>query len=57
MKIATVPVGYADGYPRGLSNKGYVLVHGKKAPVVGKICMDQFMIDVTDIPGTAEGMW
>ena len=55
MKIATVPVGYADVYPRGLSNKGYVLVHGKRAPVVGKICMDQFMIDVTDIPGTAEG--
>ena len=55
MKIATVPVGYADGYPRGLSNKGYVLVHGKKASVAGKICMDQFMIDVTDIPGVSEG--
>lgn len=55
MKIATVPVGYADGYPRGLSNKGYVLVHGKKAPVAGRICMDQFMIDVTDILGVSEG--
>ncbi len=55
MKIATVPVGYADGYPRGLSNKGYVLVHGKKAPVAGKVCMDQFMIDVTDISGVSEG--
>lgn len=55
MKIATIPVGYADGYPRGLSNKGYVLIHGKKAPIVGKICMDQFMIDVTDVSGVAEG--
>ena len=49
-KIATVPCGYADGIPRGLSNKGYVLVHGKKAPITGRVCMDQFMIDVTDIP-------
>lgn len=55
MRIATIPVGYADGYPRALSNKGYVLVHERKAPVVGKICMDQFMIDVTDIPGVSEG--
>ena len=55
MKIATVPVGYGDGYPRGLSNKGYVLVHGKKAPIVGRICMDQFMIDVTQIPEIKEG--
>jgi len=47
--IATVPCGYADGIPRGLSNKGYVLVHGQKAPIVGRVCMDQFMIDVTDI--------
>ena len=54
-RIATVPAGYGDGYPRGLSNKGYVLVHGKKAPVTGRICMDQFMIDVTDIPDAAEG--
>lgn len=49
-RIATIPVGYADGYPRSLSNKGYVLIHGKKAPVLGRICMDQFMVDVTDIP-------
>ena len=49
-KIATVPCGYADGIPRGLSNKGYVLVHGKKAPITGRVCMDQFMIDVTNIP-------
>lgn len=55
MKIATVPVGYGDGYPRGLSNKGYVLVHGKRAPIVGRICMDQFMIDVTQIPEIKEG--
>lgn len=48
-RIATVPVGYADGYPRSLSNKGWVLIHGKKAPVIGRICMDQFMVDVTDI--------
>ena len=50
MKIATVPVGYADGYPRYLSNKGYVLVHGTKCPILGRICMDQFMIDVSHIP-------
>lgn len=49
-KIATIPVGYGDGYPRTLSNKGYVLIHGKQAPVCGRVCMDQFMVDVTDIP-------
>ncbi len=54
-RIATIPIGYADGYPRSLSNKGYVLIHGLKAPVVGKICMDQFMVDVTEIPGVKEG--
>jgi len=48
--IATVPVGYGDGYPRALSNKGYVLVNGHKANIIGRICMDQFMIDVTGIP-------
>ncbi len=48
--IATVAVGYADGYPRSLSNRFYMLVHGKKAPVVGRVCMDQTMLDVTDIP-------
>lgn len=53
--IATIPVGYADGYCRGLSNKGYVLVHGKKAPICGRVCMDQFMVDVTDIPEAKEG--
>ena len=49
MKIATVPMGYADGYPRSLSNKGYVLINGCKCSVVGRVCMDQFMVDVTDI--------
>ena len=54
-KIATIPVGYGDGYPRTLSNIGYVLIHGKKAPILGRICMDQFMVDVTDIEGVVEG--
>ena len=54
-KIATVPVGYGDGYPRSLSNKGYVLIHGMKAPIIGRICMDQFMVDVTDIPDVKIG--
>lgn len=49
-KIATVPVGYADGYPRSLSNRGRVIVNGVSAPIVGRVCMDQFMIDVTEIP-------
>jgi len=49
-KIATIPVGYADGYPRLLSNRGQVLIHGKRAPIRGRICMDQIMVDVTDIP-------
>ena len=48
-KIATVPVGYGDGYPRKLSNKGYVLINGQKAPIVGRVCMDQLMVDVTDV--------
>ncbi|MCB6413878.1 alanine racemase [Faecalimonas umbilicata] len=48
-KIATIPVGYGDGYPRSLSNKGYVLIHGRKAPICGRVCMDQFMVDVTEI--------
>lgn len=52
--VATIPVGYADGYCRGLSNKGFVLIHGKKAPILGRICMDQFMVDVTDIPEAQE---
>ena len=50
-KIATIPVGYADGYPRALSSKGRVLIRGQYAPIIGRICMDQFMVDVTDIEG------
>ncbi len=53
--IATVPVGYGDGYPRSLSNKGWVLIHGQKAPICGRVCMDQFMVDVTDIPNVSVG--
>ena len=49
-RIATIPVGYGDGYPRSLSNLGEVLIDGKRAPIVGRICMDQFMVDVTEIP-------
>lgn len=49
-RIATVSVGYADGYPRALSSKGRVLIHGKSAPILGRVCMDQMMVDVTDIP-------
>ena len=55
MKVATIPVGYADGYPRQLSGKGWVLIHGQKAPILGRVCMDQFMVDVTDIPDTRSG--
>ena len=54
-RIATIPVGYGDGYPRSLSNKGYVLICGKRAPIVGRVCMDQFMVDVTDILEAKEG--
>ena len=54
-RVATIPVGYADGYRRSLSNKFYVLIHGKKAPILGRICMDQLMVDVTDIPDAEIG--
>ncbi|MDC7288764.1 alanine racemase [Blautia schinkii] len=54
-RIATVPVGYADGYPRRLSNKGWVLIHGRKAPIIGRVCMDQFMVDVTDLDEVKAG--
>ena len=49
--IATIPVGYADGYPRCLSNKGRVIINGQYANIVGRVCMDQFMVDVTDVDG------
>ena len=54
MRIATIPVGYGDGYPRMLSNKGFVLIREKRARILGRICMDQFMVDVTDIPEAQE---
>ena len=53
--VATVPIGYADGYPRALSNRAYMLVNGRKAPVVGNICMDQCMLDISGIPDVKEG--
>lgn len=52
-RVATLPVGYADGYPRALSNQGRVILHGQYAPVIGRVCMDQCMVDVTGIPGVA----
>ena len=55
MRLATVSIGYGDGYPRSLSNKGEVLVHGTRARILGRICMDQLMIDVTGIPEAREG--
>lgn len=55
MRIATIPLGYGDGYPRSLSNRGYVLIRGRKAPILGRVCMDQFMVDVSDIAGVREG--
>ena len=54
-RIATLAVGYADGYRRDLSNRGWVLIHGQKAPVVGNVTMDLTMVDVTDVPDVSEG--
>lgn len=53
--VATIPVGYADGYSRSLSNIGQVLIRGRRAPVIGRVCMDMTMIDVTDVPGVHTG--
>lgn len=55
MRIGVAPVGYGDGYRRGNSNKGYCLINGQRAPVVGRVCMDQLMLDITDIQGASEG--
>lgn len=54
MSVATIPVGYGDGYPRNLSGKGEVLIRGQRAKILGRVCMDQFMVDVTGIPGAEE---
>ena len=54
-KIATLPVGFADGYKRALSNKGKVRIHDQDAPIIGRVCMDQMMVDVTDIPNVKRG--
>lgn len=54
-RIATIPVGYADGYPRSLSSKGFVLIHGKRAQILGRVCMDQMMVDVTELPEVKTG--
>ena len=54
MRIGTVCIGYGDGYPRNLSGKGMVLICGKKVPVLGRICMDQCMVDLTDVPEAKE---
>lgn len=53
--VATIPVGFADGYDRHLSNRGSVIIRGQEAPVIGRVCMDQFMVDVTDVPGVQRG--
>jgi alanine racemase len=54
-KVAFIPVGYSDGYPRALSNKGFVLVKDKRCPVVGRVCMDWVLIDITGIDGLSLG--
>lgn len=54
-RVATVPVGYGDGYPRSLSSRGHVLICGRRAPILGRVCMDQMMVDVTGIPEAKEG--
>ena len=54
-KIGALSIGYADGIPRSMSNCGYVLCHGRKAPVIGRICMDQMLVDFTGIPQAKPG--
>jgi len=55
MRLAVLPVGYYEGYPRALSGRAHVLVRGRRAPVVGRVCMNMTMVDVTDVPGAAAG--
>jgi len=54
-RIATVSIGYGDGYPRALGNRGSVIVRGRRVPIVGRVCMDQLMVDVSDVAGVAAG--
>ena len=54
-RVMTIPVGYADGYRRAITGRGCVLVRGRRAPVIGRVCMDQIMADVTDIPDAQQG--
>jgi alanine racemase len=54
-RIGILPIGYADGYDRGLSNRGEVLVRGRRAPIIGRVCMDLTVVDVTDVAGAAAG--
>ena len=54
-RVALIPVGYADGWRRGLGNRGHILIRGARCPMVGRVCMDQFLVDVTDVPGVVEG--
>ena len=56
LTVATVPIGYADGYPRPLSGRQDMLINGKRAPIIGRVCMDQLMLDVSDIPNVESGM-
>lgn len=55
VRVATVPIGYADGYSRQLSNRGFMLVHGVRCPILGKVCMDQCMIDISAVPAAQVG--
>jgi len=55
MKVATVAVGYGDGYHRALSNRGWMIIRGVRVPIVGRVCMDQTMVDVTQVPGVSVG--
>jgi alanine racemase len=52
-RLATLPVGYADGYPRSFSSRAHVVIRGQRAPIVGRVCMDMCLVDVTDVPEVA----
>ena len=55
MRVAVLGIGYADGYPRILSSRGFVCIHGKRAPILGRICMQMTIVDITDIPEVRDG--